>query len=136
MGMKSILVVDDHDSLRTLLGALLSKRYSVTCKHSALSAMAWMQSGNIPDLILLDINMPKISGIDFLEMIKSSGIYNNIKVVIISGDIDNEGDIDKKTKKICYELGISDFVSKPFNPVLLHEKLQKILNPLDQKVRA
>ncbi len=126
----TILVIEDHDSVRLLLENVLSKNYDIiTCKD-AIDALAWLRHAHIPDLILLDLNLPRISGLDFLENLKNSGMYKNIPVIILSGDTNDN------TKKRCYDLDISDFIPKPFNPIELNKRLHKILNPQDQMVNV
>lgn len=119
---KNILVVEDHKSIRLLLGNILSKNYSVTTKKDGFEGMAWLGSGNIPDLIVLDMSMPRLSGFDFLRGIRNSGFYRNIPVVVLSGNEDRE-DIER-----CTEMGISQYLTKPFNPISLRTSIGEILN--------
>ena len=57
-------------------------------------------------------------------------MYKNIPVIVLTGDT------NVKTQKSCYDLEISDFIPKPFNPIELNKRLHKILNPQDQMVNA
>lgn len=117
---KKILVIEDHDSIRELLDQFLSKRFDVTCKADGFEALAWLSYGNIPDLIILDMSMPRISGIDFLNNIRTSGLFRDIPVLVVSADEDSS--VIKK----CYDLGINGYVSKPFNPLELNETINKV----------
>lgn len=62
-----------------------------------------------PDLILLDINMPKLNGFEFLLKVKANNSYNNIPVIMLSSSM-NAGDIDRS-----YRLGAAGFIRKPIN---------------------
>jgi CheY-like chemotaxis protein len=117
---KNILVIDDHKSIRFLLGTMLGKQYAVTTKRDGLEGMAWMSRGNIPDLILLDMQMPRLGGSEFLKNLKNSGFFKNIPVIVVSG---NESDADISS---CYEMGAKEYLKKPFNPVQLKDKISSI----------
>lgn len=119
---KNILIIEDHDSIRHLLGAMLSKSYSVTTSKNGLEGLLWLGKGNIPDLILLDINMPDVDGFAFLEQMQRSRFFGQIPVMVISGN-DDEREI-----RNCYDLGIKHFFRKPFNPLLLKERIGSLLS--------
>ncbi len=118
---KSILVVEDHASIRYLLKALLSKQFSVVTAKDGLEGLIWMDNGNLPDIILLDVGMPRIDGIEFIENLKVSGYYHDIPIIIISGN-------HEKDMASCKRLGVNDFLNKPFNPIVLRERINSILN--------
>ncbi|MCP3929023.1 MAG: response regulator [Bacteroidetes bacterium] len=119
---KNILIIDDHDGIRMLLGSFLSKKYSVTGKRNAFEGMAWMSKGNIPDLILLDICMPELDGCEFLYGIRYSGCFRNIPVIVLSGSESSD------EREQCFRLGVEEFISKPFNPLKLNHTIGKVLN--------
>lgn len=116
-----ILVIEDHDSIRMLLSNFLSKDFDVITKSDGFEGLAWLSSGNIPDFILLDYDMPRINGLQFLENIRRSGFFQSIPVILVTA----EEDLELQQK--CKEFGISDFLTKPFNPIKLREKIQKVL---------
>jgi len=119
---KTILIVDDHDSIRMILGSVLGKTYNVVTKKDGIEALAWFRTGNIPDLILLDMLMPRLDGIAFLRNIRSSGFFKDIPVLVVSGK-ENSKYIDQ-----CNRLGVDGYLTKPFNPQELREKIGNILN--------
>lgn len=118
---KSVLIIEDHDSIRYLLGSMLSKNYEVTAMKDGLEGMAWLFKGNLPDLILLDMSMPRLSGNDFLKNIRQSGFFRDIPVIVVSGN-DGEDEI-----KDCLKWGVCDYLTKPFNPISLKEKINTVL---------
>lgn len=120
--LKSILVIEDHESIRKLLGSLLSKNYKVTTKKDGLDGMVWLNRGNKPDLILLDLEMPRLNGIDFLTNIKNSGFFHDIPVVVLSGN-EIEAEVD-----FCFKMGAKDYIKKPFNPLTLRRKIEMALH--------
>lgn len=118
---KQVLIIDDDQSTRMLLGCLLSQTYNIATQKNGLEAMAWLGNGNIPDVILLDVHMPQLNGPDFLQNIRTSGFYRDIPVIVVSGT-----EREKMTKRL-YELGTNDFVRKPFKPKELFEKIENVL---------
>jgi putative two-component system response regulator len=112
--MKTIFAVDDSDSNLYLLSQALDTQYRVLTLPSAAKMFAILEKVT-PDLILLDIEMPEMNGFEALERLKANNSYSGIPVVFLSGYIDDE------IKARGLELGVADFVSKPFViPTLLN----------------
>lgn len=118
----NILIIDDHDAVRLLLGLTLKNRFDVITKKDGIEGMAWLSAGNIPDLIMLDMQMPRLNGLEFLKQIRTSGMFRHIPVILVSAN-DNEYEITQS-----FGLGVVDFIRKPFNPIKLKEKVDSILN--------
>lgn len=121
---KNILIIDDHDSIRFILGNILGKSYNVTAKEDGLLGLKYLSAGNIPDLILLDMSMPRLNGIEFLSVLRSSGFFRDIPVLIVSGK-DNEKYVEQ-----CTKLGASGYITKPFNPNTLKTQIENIFKIL------
>lgn len=119
--MKTILLVDDKIQLLALLKQILKSRYEVVLKCDGLEAMEWMQLGNIPDLILTDIQMPRMDGMKFLQIVKGSGVFSEIPVIILSSRESSQDRIE------CLKQGASDYISKPFNPEELLVRIERWL---------
>lgn len=117
---KQVLVIDDNNSIRHLLGSILSKDYDVVTLNDGMEAMAWLMQGNLPHAILLDINMPRLDGIGFLQNIRNSGFFRELPVIVITASDDD----DMVTR--CKFLGVKNFLTKPFNPLKLREQLKEI----------
>ena len=119
--MKKILVIDDDKAICWLLEKLLSKKFSVTTMTDRLKAMRWLAERNIPDLIITDIDMPKLNGFELMENLQKSGIFRDIPVVILSG-------WDSKEQRIrSFEEGASNYLLKPFDPNDLLESIEEAL---------
>jgi CheY-like chemotaxis protein len=117
----NILIVDDHEAVRFILGLTLQKQFAVVTKRDGLEAWAWLAAGNIPQLIMLDMQMPRVNGLDFLKQLRSSGMFRDIPVLLVSANENAEDIADS------YDLGIVDFIRKPFNPIDLKEKILRAL---------
>jgi CheY-like chemotaxis protein len=122
MKKANILIIEDHDAVRLLLGLTFKKEYHVVTKRDGIEGLAWLAAGNMPDLIMLDMQMPRLNGLEFLRQLRSSGFFAEIPVLLVSGNDDATQNAQ------IFNLGIVDFVPKPFNPVSLREKVTAILS--------
>jgi PleD family two-component response regulator len=117
----TILVVDDSTTNVVLLEAILDEKgYKIETALNAKEAYSIIEK-NIPDLILLDLLMPKISGFDFLTEIRKNENTKNTPVIVVSALTDEEN-IDK-----IMELGAIDFIKKPIDLQYLVEKVESVL---------
>lgn len=128
MGKKKqqILIVDDDPNIRMLLEFLLRKKFQVQTRADGLSGLAWISTGERPDLIILDVDMPKINGYEFLCRIRESGLYRNIPVLMLSGHE------EKEVKEKCLAKGLCDYLLKPFNPEEIFSGIDKFLSPVSE----
>ena len=123
-----ILVIDDELSIRLLLENFLSQDYDVICKSDGLQALEWLE-GNLPDLIICDIQMPNMDGYEYLEKVRQRGYTKHTPVIMLSGS-----EASKERIK-CYKLGAQDYLTKPFNPEELEEIIKKNLFPVHYSVK-
>lgn len=123
-----ILVIDDELSIRLLLENFLSQDYDVVCVSDGVQALEWLE-GNLPDLIICDIQMPNMDGYRCLEMIRQRGYTKHTPIVMLSGT-----EASKERIK-CYKLGAQDYLTKPFNPEELEEIIKKNLFPVHYAIK-
>jgi len=117
----SILAVDDTDIILELIKAQLeSEGYRVTTAMDGNTAKNLVQLAKY-DLILLDIEMPDISGVDLLQFIKEKG--DNIDTPVVMLTAQNDPD----QVKTCLVNGAKDYILKPFNMVSVKQRIWKIL---------
>jgi diguanylate cyclase (GGDEF)-like protein len=129
----NILIVDDTpDNLRLLSKTLTKEGYQVRCAINGSIALLTIKT-KIPDLILLDVNMPDIDGFEVCQQLKTSELTKDIPIIFISAS----GHINDKLK--AFESGGIDYINKPFQiPELLSRvssqlNLQNLRNQLLQK---
>lgn len=106
--MKKVLVIEDDEPLCWLLEKILRGKYEVIVMNDGMEAWSWLTDGNTCDLIISDIKMPSLDGIEFLENLSNSGLFKNIPLIILSGYDD--------MRKQCLELGAFTYLVKPFEP--------------------
>lgn len=116
-GMGSLLVVDDNAMNRDLLSRQLARAgYVVQVADGGRQAMELLRTRRF-DLILLDVIMPEMDGLDVLRAVKGRPESSDIPVIMLSSLDDVESAIR------CVELGAEDFLSKPFHPTLLQARI-------------
>jgi len=117
-----VLVVDDDPINRALLTKNLEHDgHRTTSVDNAFAAMAALE-GEAPDVVLLDIVMPGLDGMEVLERLKADERFRHIPVIMISG-VDDADSIVR-----CIEIGADDFLPKPFDPTILRARIGAGLN--------
>ncbi len=118
----TIMVVDDEPDLVTLLCARLEQReFNVMCAYSGSQALAGLEKQK-PDLILLDIMMPEMDGLEVLKRLKAAPETSSIPVILLSA-LDQLKDISTG-----YEMGADHSITKPFNNALLVTVIDHLLS--------
>ncbi|UBM60737.1 response regulator transcription factor [Marinilongibacter aquaticus] len=105
-----LLIIDDSIGIQKILTNFLKDEFFLVIKNDGLEGLAWLDEGNEIDLILVDINMPNLDGLELLKIIKSSSFYKHIPVIMLSAE-------SESSKRIAsLERGADAFITKPFNP--------------------
>ncbi len=118
---KSILIIDDTPNNIELLLEILRKDYKIQVANSGKKALDILLKGKKPDLILLDVNMPGLSGYDVMVFINGAADLNHIPVIFVTA---NSG-VSEEIKGL--ELGAADYIKKPYNPILVKKRVENIL---------
>jgi two-component system chemotaxis response regulator CheY len=115
-----MLTVDDSPSVRKLVQfTLKAKGFSVGSAEDGVEALEKLKSDNF-DLIILDINMPRMNGLEFLEIIRNDPQFASIPVIMLT----TEGQDEDKDKAVS--LGATAYIVKPFKPTQLLGLIGKI----------
>ncbi|MDD4179861.1 MAG: response regulator [Candidatus Margulisbacteria bacterium] len=121
VAVKRILVVDDEPDVASLLTLMLkSQGYEVIAAGDGQEALEKARSEN-PDLILLDVMLPRLDGYKVARMLKFDENYSHIPIIMLTAKIQ---DRDKQTG---LEMGANDYVTKPFDTAQLLAKIKDIL---------
>jgi DNA-binding response OmpR family regulator len=125
-----VLVVDDDpDVLGTLTRALTRDGYQVSCVASGYEALEQLKQ-RTPDLIILDVVMPGLTGIEVCKRIRSNDAYNQVPVLFLSAHGQTTDIIDG------LDAGGDDYVVKPFELSELRARVRALLRRLDKEVPA
>ena len=109
----TILVVDDTPDNLTLISSLLKDAYRVKVANSGAKALKFVQGDNKPDLILLDIMMPGLSGYDVIKELKANAETRGIPVIFLTAMS------DAADERNGLELGAADYITKPISPPIV-----------------
>ncbi len=117
----TILVVEDDSFSQAILNMFLSSSYCTIIVENGLEALTLLQNGLQPQLIISDLNTPKMNGHQLLEFLKASSTYQAIPFVVLCGDDSEELEIE------CLKAGAAAFIVKPFNPMALALLIKNLL---------
>jgi two-component system phosphate regulon response regulator PhoB len=121
MAKENILVVDDEKDILELVQFNLSREgYNVSCAASGEEALGFIQS-QVPDLIVLDLMLPGIDGLEVTRSLKSNPRHKHIPIVMLTAK-GEEADV-----VTGLELGGDDYVTKPFSPRVLAARVRAVL---------
>ena len=116
-----ILIVEDDLYMQLILKEFLGNTYETEVCVNGMDALASIQNGNTPDLIISDLNTAKLSGLELLGQLQASDFFKSIPVIIVSGE-------DSSEKRIlCLNSGADDYIVKPFNPAELEARVRVVL---------
>lgn len=121
--MKKILVVEDEQMLAKIIGMKLEEeKYEVTHAYDGEQAYEILSKPDLPDLVLLDILLPKMSGFDVLEKLKKEG--KPLTKVIVFSNFAQKADVEK-----AHDLGAIDYIVKAaFSPAEILSKIKAVFN--------
>lgn len=116
-----ILIVEDEPLIADNLAALLSAQgYRVATAREGADAIACARK-NPPDLVLLDVMLPRMSGFDVCRLLRADPKTAKIKIIMVTG-LGRMGDVEA-----AFRVGADDYVIKPFDSVRLFKKIEKVM---------
>ncbi|MDR1510812.1 MAG: response regulator [Synergistaceae bacterium] len=113
-----VLVVDDHSGLLQTVRAQLRGCYEVVLADGGRRALSLIEEGNIPDIVLLDIDMPGMDGYETLEKLRDNPKTEDIPVIFLTG-LDGVRDQVRGLRS-----GVADYITKPFEKDILLARLR------------
>ena len=117
-----ILIIEDEPAIAHNLQALLqAKGYDAACAMDGAAGVATARKFK-PDLMLLDIMLPKLSGIEVCRIIKADPATKGIRVVMVTG-LGRTGDVE-----LAFAAGADDYLIKPYDTDRLFKKIGKVLS--------
>jgi two-component system chemotaxis response regulator CheY len=113
------LVVDDSRTIRLILGRMLRELgFEVAEADNGRAALDQLAGGLSPELVLVDWNMPEMSGIEFVEAVRHAPYQSDARVVMVT----TETEVDQVVRAL--DAGADEYVMKPFTKDAIVEKLQ------------
>ena len=120
--VKKILIAEDEENIVTLVLAIFSdpERYNVLSARDGEEALKTARQDK-PDIILLDIGLPKMNGFEVCKAVKSNAATAHIKVMMLSGMV-QQSDL-----RMASEMGADTYITKPFQLTDLVNKVEELL---------
>lgn len=117
----SIMVVDDEENVRKLIKlSLIPGKYNMLEARNGIECLEKLREV-IPDLILLDLMMPKMDGIECCRILRSNSITQNIPIIMLTAKTQINDKLDG------FAVGADDYISKPFDPLELEARVKTLL---------
>jgi len=125
--IKNVLIVDDSPSVRHLTSNIIKNAgFQAIVAKDGLEALEILQSSNdLPDIILTDVEMPRMDGYDLLSSLKRSAVLQSIPVVMITSRT------SEKHRRKAFDLGVSEYLTKPFDDLILIEIIEYLTRRLN-----
>ena len=118
-----ILVIDDNSVNRMILYKMLSDDYEIIQAEDGIEAMDIIRSQyKTISAIILDLIMPKMDGKELMKQLAGERKYRNLPILIATGE--HNDDLESE----CLQLGAWDFVTKPYNPIVIRLRLRNIIS--------
>lgn len=115
-----ILVVDDSGLNLRVAKEILDPQFEVYCVNSGPLALEFLTK-KIPDLILMDLHMPQMNGFEVIEFIQKKEMWKDIPIIMLTADDDRDTEIRG------FQLGVMDFITKPFVNEIMLQRVGRIL---------
>lgn len=120
--IKKILVVDDEPDVNALLTLMLKTQgYNVIVAGDGQEALEKARGEN-PDLILLDVMLPRIDGYKVARMLKFDENYSHIPIIMLTAKI------QEKDRQTGLEMGVNEYMTKPFDTAALLARIKELLD--------
>ena len=118
----NILIVDDHPAMRRTIADIMRMLGYVNMSYAedGLMALDRLQENTVTDLILLDWNMPRMTGLSFLRRIRSIPEYEKLPVIMITAEAEQQQVVE------AVSAGVTTYIVKPFTPITLQRKINEI----------
>lgn len=116
-----ILVIEPDETMQLYLNEVLRTDYEVVLKSDARQAIDWVNAPNLPDAAIITTDLPQITGIDLLSMLRLQFSKEEVPVVMTTSQM------LLQEEEECLRCGANEYLSKPVDPVYLMELLRQIL---------
>jgi len=122
---KLIYVIDDEKEICELLRITFESRdYKVETGYDGEAVLKMIEKQK-PDLLILDLKMPKLNGYEVITRLKASKDYAQIPIMVLTSITQGSNKSDEEWKR---SLDVEDFITKPFEPLDILKRVQKIIS--------
>ena len=114
-----VLVVDDSRAIRRIIGDIMRELgFEVIEAGNGLEALAQLDEHGLPDIVLVDWNMPEMNGLEFIKQVRANPAYFDLPLMMVTTETEME------RMATAFVAGVNEYVMKPFDKQTLLEELQ------------
>lgn len=120
-GITRVLVVEDDRSSKTVITAALLSEYEVTTASNGLEALRIIKAGHMPDLVVTDVMMPDLDGIEMVKRLRAYAKTAKLPIIILTAKADGE------SYQLGRDVGANDYLTKPLTSDRLLASVRRVL---------
>ena len=115
------LVIDDDPAILLMMTSILNGLgYQVTTAVDGKQGLQELSDSILPDVVLVDWNMPIMNGLEFVKTVRSQTQFNQLPIIMVTTEL------EMSQVALSADAGISEYIMKPFSPIMIIEKLQMV----------
>lgn len=115
------LIVDDSSAMRKIMGRILEKAgFEIDLATDGRNALAVLSEIPMPQVALVDWNMPEMDGLEFVQNVRANGTYDAMKIMMVTTETESDQMIS------ALEAGANEYTMKPFTKEAILEKLRML----------
>ena len=121
VGLPRVLVVEDDRSSKTVITAALLAEYEVTTASNGLDALRIIKAGHMPDLVVTDVMMPELDGIEMVKRLRAYAKTAKLPIIFLTAKADGE------SYQLGRDVGANDYLTKPLTSDRLLASVRRVL---------
>jgi two-component system, chemotaxis family, chemotaxis protein CheY len=115
------LVVDDDPTILRLISSILKKLgFEVSQAGDGREGLEQLAKLGPPNVILVDLYMPEMNGLEFVTAVRSNSVYTDLPIIMVTTEVEME------QMALTFDAGVNEYIMKPFEPIMIQEKLQMV----------
>lgn len=113
------LIIDDSRAVRRIIGCIMKELgYEIIEAGHGIEGLQQLEAHGIPDIVLVDWNMPEMNGLDFIKAARANPAYSDVPIMMVT----TETEMEKMAQ--AFIAGVNEYLMKPFDKTQILEKLQ------------
>ncbi len=114
-----VLIVDDSRAIRRIIAEIMKQLdFEVSEAGNGIEGLQCLEELGAPDLVLVDWNMPRMNGLDFITAVRANPEYSNLPLMMVTTETEME------RMELAFMAGVNEYVTKPFDKATILDKLQ------------
>ncbi|XZE19557.1 response regulator [Pirellulaceae bacterium SH449] len=118
--MRALVVDDDPAILRLISSIIKNLGFEVSQAGNGLEGLEQLAKLGPPNVILVDLYMPEMNGLDFVKAVRSNPIYSDLPIIMVTTEV------EMAQMALTFDAGVNEYIMKPFEPIMIQEKLQLV----------